>query len=725
MRRRFSLPAALVGLLTLGSASWASSASDEPSSGHGQEAPPAKGSEDEKKAAPPPVTGFAEVVEVEGELPAIPPANISGLKSPLPAEATPASVSSVPRSLFESQGAVTLNDALRNVAGVNVATGFGIFDFFLIRGFDSLSNGLVLTDAAPEPEATFYPLYNVRQVEVLRGPTAFLYGGNPLAGAVQLVRKQPTSSRFADLSLSFGSFQTFDGAVDANVAKADGSLAFRLNGFRRETDSYRDAKDGSHSAVNPVLVWRPDARTRLGFNLEYVRAEYQPDTGIPLPGLGERPVPRTRSYQSPFDSSAQDIYRLRFDAERRLGDRVTLRNKLYYTDLKWLSDGTIIVGAFPNGQGGAIVARTLGLLDDRQKLFGNQSEALISASTGRVKHELLLGFEVGCLRDRYTQDVALLPNIDLVQPVETAQQPLFVVPQFGQAGDSRSLTLAPYVVDRIVFSRAFQVFAGGRLDSFDFEDEATATRRDGGKLSPLAGVVYSPISGLSLYGSFGRAFAPPSIQVVGDRDPEESRQLEVGVKTTLLDRKLFATVSAYDLRRENIAIPDATGITRQTGDQRSRGVEFELSAEVVKGWFTYAAYAFTDAELTQFRELVTLSQNPPSFAILDRSGNRPAFAPRHILNVWSQKQFANGLGVAAGARYVGRQFIAEDNGFAIDDYLTLDAMVSYKRGPVRGVLNFKNLTDREYEARGFGSASAIPADPFAVYAKVELSFGRR
>jgi outer membrane receptor for monomeric catechols len=55
------------------------------------------------------------------------------------------------------------------VSGVNVATGFGVFDYFVVRGFDSLSSGLVLTDGIAEPESTFYPLYNVRQVEVLKG----------------------------------------------------------------------------------------------------------------------------------------------------------------------------------------------------------------------------------------------------------------------------------------------------------------------------------------------------------------------------------------------------------------------------------------------------------------------------------------------------------------------------------------------------------------------------
>jgi outer membrane receptor protein involved in Fe transport len=74
---------------------------------------------------------------------------------------------------------------------------------------------------------------------------------------------------------------------------------------------------------------------------------------------------------------------------------------------------------------------------------------------------------------------------------------------------------------------------------------------------------------------------------------------------------------------------------------------------------------------------------------------------------------------------VGRQFIAADNAYAIDDYLVLDAAAFYQKGRVRVSLNLKNLTDAEYEARGFGNASVIPADPFAIYGRIAYSFGKR
>ena len=119
----------------------------------------------------------------------------------MPLQTTPASVSLVPATLITEQNAIVLGEALKNAPGVNVAPGFGTFDFFTIRGFDSLSSGLVLTDGASEPESTFYPTYNLKRVEVVRGPAAFLYGSNPLSGAVNLVRKQPTSGRYADVTV--------------------------------------------------------------------------------------------------------------------------------------------------------------------------------------------------------------------------------------------------------------------------------------------------------------------------------------------------------------------------------------------------------------------------------------------------------------------------------------------------------------------------------------------
>jgi iron complex outermembrane receptor protein len=668
---------------------------------------------------------FESEVHVEAE-PAAPPPSTAATRVPVPIMELPVSVTVVPERVTEEQAARLMGDALENVSGVNVATGFGVFDFFVIRGVDSLNGGLVLTDGIPEPESTFYPLYNVRRVEVLKGPSSFLYGGNPLAGAVQLVRRQPETKTFADVTLGYGRYGTYEASLDGNAATGDGKLALRLNATIQGTEGYRDLPDGSIKAVNPTFAWRPDDRTLLGVDVEYVASQWPPDSGIPFVGETDpqlAPVPRTTSYQSSYDFSSQDVYRLRVKFERQIKEGLTLRDRFYSTGLDWDSDGTLVSGVFPGPDGRLLVARTLTLLDDRQRLLGNQLELQATFDTGPVRHDLLIGLELQRLSDRFTQDVALLPPEDLLDPVEMAEPPIDTLPPLAQAGDSRAHVIAPYLVDRIHFSPEIQAFVGARLDALHYEDPPNATERDDTRANPLLGLVYSPTDTLALHASWGTASAPPSTQVVGPRDPEESWQVEVGGKLSFLDGRGFAGVALYDLRRESIAIPDSTGITRQEGDQRSRGVEVDLIVEPFEGWSAQGGYAYTDAELTRFSEIVPLG--PTDFVVVDESGNQAPFAPRHLFSLWLWKRFASGLELGLGLRHVSHQAIAPDNWATIDAYTTLGATVSYTRGRwgLRALL--RNITDTEYATRGFGSVSAIPARPFEARVRLELGFGER
>jgi outer membrane receptor protein involved in Fe transport len=202
---------------------------------------------------------------------------------------------------------------------------------------------------------------------------------------------------------------------------------------------------------------------------------------------------------------------------------------------------------------------------------------------------------------------------------------------------------------------------------------------------------------------------------VGALEPERGTQYEAGVKTWISALDAQATFAVYQLERDNIPIPDDNGFTQQAGNQRARGFEADLSMQPSATLRAFLSYAFNDAELTSFSETVRLPVLPPAFTTIDRSGNRPAFAPRHLMNFWVGKDLTRSLGVGGGARYVGAQFVAEDNGFVIDGVLTFDAMISYRIGAGRIRLNLRNITDREYYLRGFGAVSVIPAPPFSAY----------
>lgn len=672
---------------------------------------------------------------VTGSRLAVPRANAIAAKMPLPLHKTPLSVGIVPQALIEAQDGATLSDALANVSGVGVHTNFGVHDLFYLRGFDSLANGLVLSSGVPEPEATFYQLYNVDRVEALKGPGAFLYGGNPLSGTINLVRKRAApASDFARVHASLGSFATYRAALDANRARP--GLALRLNALWQDAEGYRDDKHSRILAVNPTLRLALGEQATLHLDFEYLTSEHRSDSGLPIVGDALPEVPRTRSYQSPFDLSEQTILRVRADWEWRLTPSFTVRDKLYYTSLDWPSQGTLFNGAFPNAAGSLDLARTLLDLDDQQRIVGNQLEGLLHLQTSGIEHQLLFGVEIAHLADDFTLDVSLLSALDLFtlaatlppslapfMPAEAGTDSLAVpLPEQATAGQTAAQLVAPYVIDRILLSPRFELLLGGRFDWIDYEDERTATQRAYRQLSPMLGATFALSPALSLYANASRAFAPPSAQVVGDRDPEESTQGEIGAKAALLNGQLTANFAAFNLVKEHIAIPDDNGVTQQLGDQRSRGLELELATRLAPSWYAQGTYAFLDAELTRFNESVLVPTTDGLVPqIFDRSGQVPAFAPAHLFTLWAARDVGAHLTLAAGIRYVSSQFVAEDNAYAIDGALTLDCGLTYRRGPALLRLNLKNATDRQYETRGFGSTSVIPAAPFSFKATLGYS----
>lgn len=664
----------------------------------------------ETPEAEPPVATTEEKLTVVESLPYVPSSNTIATKLAVPLEWTPANVGVVPAARIAESAARSLGDVLSAVPGLHTESGAGVFDFFVVRGFDSLSGAQVLLDGAPEPESTFYQLYNVERVEVLKGPGGFLYGANPLAGAVNLVRRQPEPGSFATVGLRGASYDTAEVTFDGNFGTADASRSFRLNGLHRQGDAYRDDLEREITLVNPSFAFRPNDRLSINVNLEGGKAEFTPDAGLPVVGdIDSSGIPRTRSYRGPGDFSDQDLLRAQVDVEYELSPSLRLRNKLYHRGLDWQTQGTLLVGAFEIQPLGFAVARSRTRLDDEQATLGNQIEVVWQGTTGSIDHRLLAGVEVSRATDRYTLDADLIGTVLVADP--SFEFP-GVQPIFSSRGDTETQVLAPYVIDQMTLSKRFQLLVGARWDEIDFTDDVTDTERNDGELSPMVGAVWQALPGLSLYGNWSESFSPASPRVVGPREPETSRQTEIGIRQDLFGGRLRATLAAYRLDRENIAIPDDNGFTEQAGDQRSEGLELELAGQLAPGLRAFLTYAYNDSELTRFREAVQVPF-PPFLLVFDRSGNTPAFAPEQLASLWLSKRLG-AYTLAGGARHVGTRFTAEDNLLELDAYTLLALSVAREWGPYRFSVNLDNVTDEDYELRGFGSSAFIPGDPFTV-----------
>jgi iron complex outermembrane recepter protein len=217
--------------------------------------------------------------------------------------------------------------------------------------------------------------------------------------------------------------------------------------------------------------------------------------------------------------------------------------------------------------------------------------------------------------------------------------------------------------------------------------------------------LYKVAPGVAPYVSYATSFLPVSgTDFAGAQfKPETGRQAELGVKFELDGGRTNASIALYELRRRNVTTADLehNGFSVQTGEQRSKGFEAEIAADLRNGWSLSAAYAFTDAILSKDNTLANVGKALNS-------------VPRHSASVWSVYRFRQGAltGWGAGA---GLRHESEKGGFSVNfevpAYTVADASLSYIGSTYRLSLNVRNLFGKAYYA-GVLNNNVVPlGDP--------------
>ena len=126
-------------------------------------------------------------------------------KLPQDLQDTPQSVTVVSEQLMTDQAATRLEDALKNVPGITLNAGEGAArgDTVNLRGFSAFNDFFLdgIRDAAVYSRDSF----DLQSVEVVKGPSAVLFGRGSTGGAINQVSKSPLATPLIDLSTHFGS----------------------------------------------------------------------------------------------------------------------------------------------------------------------------------------------------------------------------------------------------------------------------------------------------------------------------------------------------------------------------------------------------------------------------------------------------------------------------------------------------------------------------------------
>lgn len=688
-----------------------------------------------------------------------PPTNIiSGLKTDTPLLETPQAISIVNEELIKDQGARKLEEVIKNVAGVTPGGYYSEWDYYRVRGFDA-SFTTYQDGLHSDYDGTGAETFGLERVEVIKGPASSLYGQAPLGGIVNLVSKKPRRELGGELGFTGGMWDSYEGTLDINIplltpapqvpasskdAKSaspvvassshDGlGIYLRLNALYRDQSSFVDHYDYERIFLAPSLTFQFGEDTSLTILTSYLKDDGLFSMPLPAKGTVEHnpngQIPINRFLGIPGKTGHLDLETLRlgYEFKHRFNDAVSLRqNFSYYRVEQIWTDILYPFSLDPDG-------RTLYMNPfqyDKGVYESWQVDTALDFTfhTGAIKHSLTLGSDFYHTQSRAQyRDVDFddFPNsfvaIDLFRPnYGSLTLPAYAtLSRFHDEEDN----LGVYLQDHMNLTDRLTLTVGARYEYLWLDDGGSwgtdPVKATDDALTPKAGITYEFLPGVAAYMNYSRAFKPQW----GYRDatgtpvgPEEATNWEGGIKYDLIHGKLSGLISVFYLTRENVATSNLATTdlydSMVSGEQRSRGIEFETAAQLLPGLQLTAAYTYLDAEVTKDNDI------PLGTPLLG--------VPDHTVNAWLkytvQEGIFKGLGFGIGGRYYSTQSGDTYNTFNLPGYGLVDTALYYERDNYRLQVNFNNVFDRRHFVGSYDELYVLPGEPFNVSASVTWKF---
>jgi iron complex outermembrane receptor protein len=650
----------------------------------------------------------------------------TAMKTDTPILKTPYSVQVVPQQVIVDQQATRVEDAVKNVSGVQLPWNGGQYQDFVIRGFGTRNtrfrNGVRIGPSN-------FDMANVDRIEVLKGPAAMLYGRTEPGGMINVVTRRPQATPSYHLQQQFGNYDYYRTTFGATgQLDEQGSLLYRFDGSYLNAGSFRDFIDNERVFLAPSVIFAPTQEDELKLDFEYQRDIAPYDNGIPAIYGHIADVPINRNYTNPgFGNDGLDRRLVDFSWTHRFDENWKAKSGVVFDWLDHKVDENPVAYFQFALEGARDPSVRRGIYFEQ---FARRSSTAYADLTGRFEtgpltHDVLLGGNYFVYRSNNRGYWSLNAFSDPLLPANwftsvSLYNPVYPALPFAYFDARR--TAAPndwgvnkdewasiYFQDQISFGDILHLMGGGRYDWTTSTTGASAmpvvsadmSLLQVSRFSPKAGVVLTPLPFLSVYGSYSEGLGSNNFgrsATGGALAPETSQQWEWGVKSELFDKRVTASIAFYELTKQNVAVLAGEGSALDTvGEARSRGVELDVAGKVTDALSLIATYAYTDARYTKT-------------AVGDDHLGRhlPGAAPS-AGSLWVKYEFQQpelrGLGVGAGV------FAASDRAgdksysnyyYTLPAYARVDLMAAYKFDylghKVTAQLNIDNVNNVRYFA---------------------------
>ena len=659
----------------------------------------------------------------------------------------PLTVNTLTSALIEARALNDLVSALKYIPNVATYTTYGVYQSFTFRG---ISDSIQMVDGIRnEGNRVNTQLANVERIEVLKGPSSVLYGGDAVGAAVNIVLKKPTPDPVYDFSAAAGRWETYRGALGAGGRVGNNSsLLYRLDIGGESAENFRH-DPSKRLNVTPSLTWRLSNAGQLDARYFLDRNRVGGDSGIPLVPLagGFTPDPERTAIGDPLSravrgdgsdfipnvppdsryNTPQD-FALGTDQNLRLSYSHTFRSFAFRNTVGYRRfDDEYWIAEFLDVTPPSRVNRGFLFFEHHRYPVANQAELSGQARLG-VDHDFLVGWDYQYNPNYTSRRAAANFNttpIDLYDPVETHVSVGLDNFPVTRIDYQTNRTNGVFIQDTVALTSKVKFVAGGRFDRVrrethnnpvtnGVETEGPVTPGESEKFTHRLGFVYQPTVSLDLYAQNSTGFRPNfTINADGTPlEPEYAEQYEIGQRLRLMQERLQLSAAVFNVEKRNVQRNLGGGVYEQIGKVRARGFEAEAAGLVTSAWHLQLGYGFTDATF--------LDYFTGTGAGINLSGNTPRRAPEHTVTFSTSYAWRNGLSLSAGGQIVSDQFINDTNTIRFNGYELLDLGASYSRGRMQYALNLTNVTDREYWTSSLGNRQLYPGQPFNILATVRV-----
>jgi catecholate siderophore receptor len=657
----------------------------------------------------------------------------------------PQSLSIITKNFIADNAFQNITDATRYVPGVAVHQGEGNRDELIIRGVDSSANFFV--NGFRDDVQYFRDFYNAQSVEILKGPSAIMFGRASGGGLLNRTLKEADGQRVYDATVQSGSWLDRRATVDVGQAVNE-NFAARLNMMYEKSDEgFRSYNWLERYGVNPTFTYKLGEDTKLRFSYEYFHDNRTADRGNPsqasMPGGSTKQNPGfpfapggdlQQFYGDPFLNVAlANVHTFMGFIEHDFGNGLTMKNGTYYAQFD-----KFYQNVYPgNGPLAGAVNTSVTTFNraaynhttNRENVF-NDTDFFYKMFTGPFYHSIAFGSEFGHQDGIDVRNSGIFPNGTTTILANPFSPGYFDNIDFTHLpSDSNSkyrLDLqSGYVRDAIDLTSWLQVIGALRYDRFD----ESALDMNIGKLrtltndflSPQGAVILKPAQNMSIYTSYMVSYLPASgdqFSALGTAGnpvdgtvilkPQKFTSEEVGFKWNIAPRLLY-TAAVYNLDRENVPLPDPNnpGFFILSGKNRIRGFESELKGFVTDAWQSWLGYAYTDARVN----------SDTSTTILP--GNRIQLVPYHQFSWWNKYQFTSVWAASLGVIYFSDSFASSDDTVVLPGYVRFDAGVFATIDEHwKAQLNVENLFNTGYWATADGNNNISPGQGRTIRVKL-------